>query len=323
MSASAGIARRMAWQADGALAQLAVARRAQILCALEEEALSTAELAQLVGISDRRARVHARELEKLRVLERVHLAGRHHRVGWRLNAAGHGLLALYRLVGGCERRLGLTPVEDTQPRLLAPLRFLTARMIIWALTGGPLTLASLERQLPEVPHTTLQHAVERLGEVGVLDTEENGAGKLFGLADGARGPIALVATAGVGWRLRFAPDRPPFVAGNLAGLISLLAPALRVRSCVQGVCLMQSTSDPGRPAAGGTPRWPAAHVSVLRGRLSALPHGAAEPPHAQMRAGDLRWCEALVGGDHSLVEIDGDHELAGAVLAAIAAALHG
>lgn len=324
MIAAAGtIAPRTARCADGALAQLAAPRRPQIMRTLAVQAASTAQLAQLVEISDRRARAHVHELEKLRAVERVHLAGRAHRVGWRLTAAGRELIALHELIGDCERRLGLTGADDSEARLLATLRFLNARMVIWALAGGSLSLADLERQLPEVPHTTLQHALERLGEAGVIDAHENGGGRVFQLARCARGPIALIVTAGVRWRLRFAPERPPFVAGNLTGLIGLLAPALRVRSAVQGVCVMQSTADQDRPANGRPRRWPDARLSVLRGRLSPLPPGFTERPQARMRAEDLCWCEALVGGDASKIDVDGDRELAGAVLGAITAALRG
>ena len=300
----------------GYLGLLADPRKLALMLSLRVMVLAGATLARGVGLSERRVREHMRVLSERGLAVRVQIPCRSHRVGWRLTEAGCELLRLHDLIVGCEQRLRCA--SSASRSLVEILGYAHVRAIVWALTVGALTLAEIEHRLEWISHSTIEWNLGHLCESGLVLSRGAGIGRRYELARRARGPLGLIAVSGVRWRLLFTPDQPPPRADNLLGLMMLLEPVARVTADVRGICLMQVLPD---SVEGDPVRWPDAYVSVRRGRISPLPTGSLQAPRARMRASDLDWCEALLGGDFERIEIEGDRELALAPLGALAAAL--
>jgi len=301
----------------GYLGLLAEPRKLALMLALRARALTGATLALGVGLSERRVRGHMRVLAERGLAVRVQIAYRSHRVAWKLTEAGLKLLQLHDLISDCERRL--RSACSASRSLVEVMGYAHVRAIVWALTVRALTLAELEHRLEWIPHSTIEHGLQHLCESGLALARGAGIGRRYELARRARGPLGLIALSGVRWRLLFTPEQPPPRADNLLGLAMLLEPVARVTADVHGICLMQVLPD--SVVEGDPARWPDAYVSVRRGRISPLPTGSLEAPRARMWASDVVWCEALLSGDFSRIEIEGDRELALALLGALAAAL--
>ena len=316
---------------EGYISLLADERKLAIMRALgdvapRDTALPPARLARSLEVSERRVRHHLSVLARCGVVVRVTGPWRSYRVAWKLNEAGRELLELHELIVGCERRLAERGDWAPSRPLVQALHSMQMRAILSTLAGASLALVELERRLPHMPHTTLEHSLRRLGESGVVDADGTGSGgRRYQLRQCVRPSLARIALSGVHWRLRFRPDQPPWSAGDLLGLLVLLAPIVHVAPGVHGVCVMQALPMVA-PTADGV-RWPDAHVSVVRRRISpranSSPQPIGPPPARQARvwASDLAWCEALLSGDFGRIEMEGEHELAHALLAALAAAV--
>lgn len=307
----------------GYLGLLAEERKLAIVQALEREALPGAALASIVQISERRVRVHVRALLECALIERVRSVSPSHRVAWRLSDSGRELLALHELILGCEQRVHSARAGAAGSRpLLQTICHPHVRAILWALARDSRTLAELERELAWVPRSTLAHGLEYVCQSGLVRACGSDARRPYELLRSARGPLGLISLAGVCWRLRFTPGQRPWNAGDLLGLLVLLAPVVRVAvPGLHGICLMQVL--PTLTLSAGAMRWPDALVPVLRGRIAPRPAGPtqAQPPDARLAASDTDWCEALLDGGFERIETDGDRELAYAVLQAVVAAL--
>lgn len=306
-----------AWPGGEVLAVLATPRKVAIMRELRAGPCSAMALADAVDVSERRVREHLRTMLAHGLVVRIHHPARDHRIAWRLTPAGAQLLALYELIAVCERRLRAAGPPPRRP-LVQALRFARARMILLALADAPLGLAELERRLPSIPHTTMEHALGRLLNAGVLSVRPAASGRRYELIERARGGLALIELAGMRWQLLFDAGQPPAGGECLAGVLSLLAPVLRVSAGVQGICAIHMTGGARHAASAAAAT---ARLSVLRGRVAMLPAGAPQPPRARMRASELDLCQALMGGDDSRIELEGDRELARALLAALAAGL--
>jgi DNA-binding HxlR family transcriptional regulator len=308
----------------GYLALLADARKLAIMHALAHTSLPGAVMARRLGISERRVRAHMRVLLARGIVRRVRSVSPSHRVAWSLSEAGSELLELHELIVRCERRLRAADTGSAGSRpLLQTICYPHVRAIVWALSGGPLTPSELERELEWIPRGTLAHGLENMCESDVAQARGQHARTRYELRRRVRGPLGLIALSGVRWRLRFTPEQQLWSAGDLLGLLALLAPVVRVAvPGVQGVCLMQAL--PTLAPAADAMRWPDAHVSVLRGRIAPRPAGpsqAAHPPDARLSGSDLDWCETLLRGDFERIEIKGDQKLAHALLDALAGAV--
>ncbi len=307
------------------LALFAQGRTLDIVLALRDgEPWTTEALARHVEVSERTAREQIGVLVRMGVVMRVRSRDPSHRVAWRLGELGLALPELYDLIAHCARRVA--PARARSPTSLRARSLVVAevvadahlRAIMRILAGGALRSAALERQLPWITHGKLGRDLARLRESGLVVLRPgNGSGR-YELVRRARGPLSLIALSALAWRLRIAPRHPPSQAGNVAGLMALLGPVARVAPGIHGVCVMEALVDPG---AVGRVDWQPAHVSAARGRLSLLAEGPLERPRARIRASDVVWCEALLSGDFERIEIDGDRELALAVLVALAGAL--
>jgi DNA-binding HxlR family transcriptional regulator len=310
-----------AWPGEGQyLVLLDHPRRLAILHALRAGALSGAALAPIVGVSERRVRAHMSVLARAGLAVRVRSACRSHRVAWELSPGGSQLLELHDLIVRCEQRLS-PPAARPRP-LVGVLAAASMRAILRALAGGSLALAELERGLPWIAHTTLEHSLRRLLENGLVLVHGTRSARRYELAPRARGPLALIAVSMVRWRLHLLARRPPSQAGDLPGLSMLLAPVVRVSAEVDGICEMRALPHADvDPDLADRVLWPPAYVAVRRGRISPLPAGSPRLPAVRMRASDLAWCEALLGDDPAGIEIEGDRALARALLSALATAL--
>ncbi len=302
---------------NGYLALLADQRKLTIMRVLRRGPATSALLSRHLGdLSERRVREHVRVLARDGIAVRLPGAWNSHRVAWGLSESGRELLDLYELIVRCERPLRPARADASCWPLARVLADVRMRAVIRALAGGRLTLAELQYQLPWIARNTLKRCLQRLLECGVLLAHGAHGARRYELRRRARGPLALVALRGMYWRLRFTPEHPPLDAGDLPGVVMLLAPIVRAPAGVHGICVMQALPD-----AVARVRWPDAHLSVLRGRIALLPAGSRHAPRARMRATSLVWCEAMLSGVSTGIEVEGDRTLADVALGALASPL--
>ncbi|MGH2902910.1 MAG: winged helix-turn-helix transcriptional regulator [Solirubrobacteraceae bacterium] len=299
---------------EGPFAQLGHTAKRALLCALADGPLARAALAERLGVDERALSRLLNALARIGVLTRRPLASDRRQVECALTEAGRELLRI------AEETVAVAPPAPSRPPTAPGVLELIAdrrnRLIPRALLDRPQPFNELLRLVPELSPGALERHLERLTEGGLvraLPGEREGAPR-YALTELAP-RLRRVAVLGARWRWRWTPHSAPPMAGDLTGLIYLIAPLVRVRPGVDGVCGLHVRPPP--EVAG----WPDAHVSIAGGRVRLLALPPVKQPDARARATPLAWCEALLGGDLGEIEIDGDRAPIEALIAAFADAL--
>lgn len=194
-----------------------------------------------------------------------------------------------------------------------------ARLVGRALVEGPLPFRDLQRRIPGLSAGTLHRVLGRLRESGVVRVDPRSPSNhpLYELGEPGR-RLGRVIVLGARWRWRWAADRASPDAGDLPGLVHLLAPLAKVPRPLEGTCRL--TILPPSHWPDGEPF--AAWARVSGGRLVAL---ALRPVlggvQVRMSAPPQAWCDALLAGRTDGVEVAGDAALASGVVAALADAI--
>lgn len=300
---------------EGFLRLLADERTLALLRALNDGALERAELGRRLGVPERTLDHRLEALAEMGIAVRRPSARDQRRVECALTEAGGELLQVAE-----ETQAALLRAPASRRASISLLLKLIAdrvnRLILRALLGGPQPFRELLRLVPELTRGTLQRHLEELVAGGLARAlpGERGGARRYELTEFVA-LLARVAVLAACWRLRWTPRSVPRMAGDLAGLVRVVASRVRLPPGVRGTCLLHVQPPPGVEG------WPDVELSLAGGRISVLAFDPARAPDARAQAPPLAWCEAQLSGESSGIEIEGERALAEALLAALAAAL--
>ncbi|MGO9791460.1 MAG: winged helix-turn-helix transcriptional regulator [Solirubrobacteraceae bacterium] len=300
---------------EGYLRLLADERTLALLRSLHDGAQGRAELGRHLGVPARTLDHWLEALAEMGIAVRRPSARNQRRVECALTEAGGELLLLAEEMEAALLRAP-SPRRASTSRLLELIADRPNRLILRALLDGPQPLTELLRLVPELSRGTLRRHLEELvagGLARALPGERRGA-RRYELTE-LVALLARVAVLAACWRLRWTPRNVPRMAGDLAGLVGVIASRVRLPPGVRGTCLLHVQPPPGVEG------WPDVELSLAGGRISVLAFDPARAPGARAQAAPLAWCEALLSGEPSAIEIDGERAPAEALLAALVAAL--
>jgi DNA-binding HxlR family transcriptional regulator len=185
------------------------------------------------------------------------------------------------------------------------------RMITLALADGPLALRDLQARLPDLRPSMLRRRLPNLVLEGLLEQQEVGHVKRYGLTPRAR-QLATVAMLAGRWEWQW--SRPQYVVPgiDLVDLLHVIAPMARVSRPTAGICQFHLEAD-GAVA-------PAIYLAAAAGSIRTLREAPCTPPEAVGHATPEAWCDALLLPDRSIT-VDGNRRLMLAVLRALNEAL--
>lgn len=193
-----------------------------------------------------------------------------------------------------------------------------ARLVLRTLAEGPLAFVELQRRVPGLSAGTLNRALGDLRELDIVRLEPHSTPShpRYQLGDSAR-RLGRVAALTARWRWRWAADVATPDAGDLPGLVHLIAPLARPPRNLDGGC--QLTVEPARHWRQREPL--AVWLRVAGGRVSTLALPPVVDLQARVVAGPLAWCEALLSGNIEAIQVEGDEPLAEAVVSTLSRTL--
>jgi DNA-binding HxlR family transcriptional regulator len=157
--------------------------------------------------------------------------------------------------------------------------------------------------------------LERLEQLGLADrlpAPRRGAA-LYTLSEDIW-RLGRVAVRSALWRWRWTPGRVPRMAGDLPGLVRMLAPCVRAAGAEEIRVVLHVDAPPE------TDGWPDVVVSLIDGRIT-VPELSLSDPHARASAAAPAWCEAMLGGEFGAIAVEGDDDSAHTVLTVLASVL--
>jgi HxlR-like helix-turn-helix len=204
------------------------------------------------------------------------------------------------------------------PSGVAPAALLAdprAQAILLALADGAHRPCELE-QLPGLSRSTLFLRLGELKAIGVVLARELSRFPLhITYALSRTGRVALANTL-LGERRQQRMLAAEATATSLSDLLRCLAPICTLDACHDGLCAL-TERDPRDPAPEPVCLLAAgASITILD-----EPDTAPAQPTAAIAARPEVWERALVTGSPNGLELDGDHDLAGAVLTGLSLAL--
>jgi DNA-binding HxlR family transcriptional regulator len=214
------------------------------------------------------------------------------------------------LPAGAERSLvaGGTALELLADEWVLP--------IMGCLATGTRRPGEISEWLPELPAATLEARLRRMRDFGVLRRRRQRGFPVrveYQLSPSGRSLAGIVLLA-VRWEWRWGRPARPLLASNLAGLLRLIAPLVRIDPAVSGVCELTVLSAIAIE--------PSATLGVHDGTIAILAHD--EPrraPDARAQAQPLAWCDALISGRRRGLDVSGSAELVREILKALHGAL--
>ncbi len=172
------------------------------------------------------------------------------------------------------------------------------------------------RGSPRLTAAGLSLRLERLEQLGLASRSpapRRGAA-LYGAGD-ELWRLGRVAVRSALWRWRWTPACVPRMAGDLPGLVRMLAPRVRGADGEEIRVVLHVDAPPGRDG------WPDVVVSLIDGWMTVR-ELALNDSHARASATPRVWCEALLNGEFDAIAIDGDVASARTVLAGLALVLN-
>jgi len=311
----------------GFLALHADERAIALMKAVRDGPLGRVELEERLGYGGKGLGERLSRLERMGLLVGRSLPHDGRRREWRLADCGRELLAIDAELERLAAALQGTG-EELGALLVRSLADPWDRVILRRLLVAPLPFNELLRSLRAVGHAGLEVRLAQLDSAGL--SRRLGRLERLGLVckqPAARRGAALYARGDQAWRLgrvsviwalwrwRWTPGREPGMAGDLLGLVTLLADRVRVAANVnEGVVLLHVRSAPE------TLGWPDVVVALADGRISVL-HTHFTAPLARAWATPRVWCEALLASSFEAVEMEGDAAPAHALLEGLAVQL--
>ena len=311
---------------DGFLALLAHARVVALLNALRDAPLERGELIARVGFEGSAFDRRISRLTQMGLIVPMAMPDDQRRKGYQLAHCGRDLLAIdaeleFALTGFAARgddlkTLLVKAISDPWDRAVTRVA-LEARQPfkeLLRMTHGTWRPEGERRssQLGAAALTTRLRRLQRLGLVDRQPAPRQGA-TLYGPGEDLW-RLGRVAALLALWRWNWTPGSVPRMAGDLSGLVRMLAPRVRVAEEAETRVVLHTLAPPGMDG------WPDVVVCLTDGRIS-MPELTLIDPDARASAAPRAWCEALLGGDFDAIEIDGETASAHAVLAALAAVL--
>jgi DNA-binding HxlR family transcriptional regulator len=299
---------------DAALALLAPEWTVGIVGELARCPLRPAELERrLAGAPHATLMDRLGDLSGEEIVVRERLAGDARGAKYALTERGRGLEEIVAAAALIERErpdaaAGDRPAGERTLRLVAdPYN----RAITRVLADGSQTLAEIERGLPGLAHSSVDRQLRELRQAGVVAVgrEPSGRTPYELVLDGRR--LALLVLLAARWERRLAPRAQ--MATDVGGLVHMIAPLAQIAPVLQGACRLHVEGRPGEPDI---------HLSVGKGRISALALAPAVAIDAHGDATAEQWGRALLRRDPAGIVVRGDSVLLGAVVVALGAALH-
>ena len=221
----------------------------------------------------------------------------------------------------CERRWCPPPSRASGGAGLWTIKLiadLPSRAIVRVLADAPLRQSELLAHLPLFARSTLLGRLKMLSSCDVLAREAHSGEVRYGLTDGAR-HLVVVALRAAACEARWAvarevpsagPRADALPAGDLPGLLHVLAPLARVNRDLAGACRWRLDS-PGADT----------YLTARSGRVAALGSVPLIAPEVDGVARPEVWCEALLSGDPSRISVAGERALFDAIFGGLSAAL--
>ena len=259
---------------------------------------------------------HATLMDRLKDLSRLEIihnrpADSARRSEYALTNRGHGLEEIVAAATMIERaRPAVARDRPAGERTLRLIADPYARAISRMLADGSLTLAEIERGLPGLAHSSVSRSLRNLQQAGVVAVGRGPSSRSsYGLIlDGRR--LALLVVLAVRWERRLAPLAR--TASDVGGLVHMIAPLAQIAPGVEGASRLHVEGEPGKPDV---------HVSVGRGKISALPLAPTGAFDAHGSGTAEQWGRALLRRESTGIIIQGDRVLLGAIVTALGSAL--
>lgn len=290
------------------LSLLSVPLNVRLLCALQEEDRSLADLSQAVGLPPASTmRAYLRTLGEWGLVDRRQETAFPGPVGYALTESGQKLMqtgeVLQRWLMGSPSG-GMTLGSPAAKSALKALVDGWEAAIVRALAARPCTLTELDRLIPPISYPTLERRMTAMRKVGLVVGRRNGnsRGTPYEATDWLRSGVALLI-ASTAWERRHAPAKTaPIGRLDVEATFLLALPILPIAGDLSGSCRL-TVELRGQ----GDPQYAGATVTVAGGSLSATPRlgGTVDAWVTGTPTDWFRW----VGGRHEEVEIGGDYRL--------------
>lgn len=250
------------------------------------------------------------ELTRAGALARERVSAVPPRTFYNLTAAGRELLPIFEAGERWERRWSSLARQGEPGTWAIGLVADTAtRTILLALADGPLRPIEIDRYLPDLARSATRRRLSDLLAHGVLARSHQGQHVRYALTPAAR-RLGLISVLAGRWEWEWSE---PASAGDLPGLLRLLAPAVQLPEPLNGVCRVHIDARGADPAD--------VYLSAQAGELVALPAAPSDPPNANGHAPPHVWCNALLNRNLSGIATSGNSALMLGVLMSVSAAL--
>jgi DNA-binding HxlR family transcriptional regulator len=236
------------------------------------------------------------------------------RVAYRLTVRGREVGAVRHAAARWERRASPTCRAESQQPGSAALVLLADDWnlpIMRGLAVGSRRREQLETRIPGLSEGTLDRRLVRLRDVGVVRSVRHRgqpAWVEYELTPAGRW-LPTIALHAMCWEWRWTSPARPAVGTDLAGLVRLTAPLVRIASGISGVCELAIRSP--------TAIEPSTLLSVLDGTITILRRSQRRSVDVRVEATPLAWSTALLSGDPKELQISGSAALARQVLGAL------
>lgn len=242
-------------------------------------------------------------------------ADNHSRRVDRLCPLAHELLQLPAEVAAVERWASGLRKPGAEP-LLNTIADRRGWLVIRQLFDRPLLYLELSTRLPALAEGTLNDVLRALIAGGLVCLEDCPGPDRHRYALTELVPaLTRVTLLAARFRRQITPRKAPWLTGDLSSFVRLLerAPALHAPRQARGTVLLEVVKPSWEERC-----WPAIEVALRHGRVMAhRPETAG--PSATLRALPEAWGQTAFDRNLSGIEIDGDTELAHALLDVIAA----
>jgi DNA-binding HxlR family transcriptional regulator len=250
------------------------------------------------------------ELTRAGAVKRIRVADVPPRAYYAVSDAGRDLPPVFDAAVRWERRWSsLARPDEPGTWVLGVLADEANRTILLALADGPLRPIEIDHHLSGLARSATRRRLRDLLADGILIRTHHGRRVRYALAPGAR-RLGLITVLAARWAWEWSA---PAAAGDLPGLLRLLAPVAHVPEPLTGVCRVHIDAEGIDPAD--------VYLRAKAGTLVALRVAPNDPPHAVGYAPPKAWCDALLERNPSGIMTRGNTALMVGVLTSVSAAL--